>query len=398
MEVFDRVKQEIQLLDFIETHVTDRIIKKGRQFFVSCPLSDSGDSDPSLAIYPDQNSFYCFHCGGKFYGSIIDFVKEWQGLDSNFEVLKFLDNLYPDLKLLDPNVQSSIQQKTRFTDYLTSQNIANYKLLRTPEYKPYLDAIVETRKLSLEAIEKFQLGIKVMSGFPRLTIPQFDNNGKVVSIVTRQLVENDPRPHYHMSNIYIDRQTGELTTKDNPNSITIWEKSSWLYNINQCYEDQPGGRVFIVEGHLDVIAASEEGISAVATGWKVITKEQAKLLEPFSEIVISPDKDAEDSALKTYLVLRELFPTKVIKVFVQPSADIKDFGDLRKSGVLHNGDILNKCQFAEKFFVEKYNYNEIVDILNIMCEPMGRTIAIQILAEKMGVNVMLFNSTLENIK
>ena len=398
MEVFDRVKQEIQLLDFIETHVTDRIIKKGRQFFVSCPLSDSGDSNPSLAIYPDQNSFYCFHCGGKFYGSIIDFVKEWQGLDSNFEVLKFLDNLYPDLKLLDPNVQSSIQQKTRFTDYLTSQNIANYKLLRTPEYKPYLDAIVETRKLSLEAIEKFQLGIKVMSGFPRLTIPQFDNNGKVVSIVTRQLVENDPRPHYHMSNIYIDRQTGELTTKDNPNSITIWEKSSWLYNINQCYEDQPGGRVFIVEGHLDVIAAAEEGISAVATGWKVITKEQAKLLEPFSEIVISPDKDAEDSALKTYLVLRELFPTKVIKVFVQPSADIKDFGDLRKSGVLHNGDILNKCQFAEKFFVEKYNYNEIVDILNIMCEPMGRTIAIQILAEKMGVNVMLFNSTLENIK
>jgi DNA primase len=398
MEVFDRVKQEIQLLDFIETHVTDRIIKKGRQFFVSCPLSDSGDSDPSLAIYPDQNSFYCFHCGGKFYGSIIDFVKEWQGLDSNFEVLKFLDNLYPDLKLLDPNVQSSIQQKSRFIDYLTSQNIANYKLLRTPEYKPYLDAIVETRKLSLEAIERFQLGIKVMSGFPRLTIPQFDNNGKVVSIVTRQLVENDPRPHYHMSNIYIDRQTGELTTKDNPNSITIWEKSSWLYNINQCYEDQPGGRVFIVEGHLDVIAASEEGISAVATGWKVITKEQAKLLEPFSEIIISPDKDAEDSALKTYLVLRELFPTKVIKVFVQPSADIKDFGDLRKSGVLHNGDILNKCQFAEKFFVEKYNYNEIVDILNIMCEPMGRTIAIQILAEKMGVNVMLFNSTLENIK
>jgi DNA primase len=398
MESFERAKQEIELLDFVQEHVTDRIVRKGSQYFVSCPKSSNGDSDPSLAIYPDQNSFYCYHCGGDFYGSIIDFVKGWKNLDSNLDALRVLNDLYPDLGLLNPAMQQVAEQRARFIDYVTNQAMSAHNLLMSEQYKPYLDALVNSRKLSEETIIRFKLGIKVMNGYPRLTFPQIDNTGKALAIVTRQLVDNDPRPHYHMSNIYIDKQTSELTTKDNPNSITIWEKGSWLYNINQAYTEQPGGMVFIVEGHLDVVAAAEEGISAVACGMKVPTKEQAKLLEPFSEIVISPDKDAEDSVIKTYSILRELFPTKVIKVFTQPEPEIKDFGDLRKSGKLHNGEILNRCVFAEKFFINKYKYNEIVDMLNIMNEPMGRTIAIEALAQAYGVNAMLFSSTLDRMK
>jgi DNA primase len=397
VEAFDRVKVEVPLLDFIEKHVTTRIIKKGRQYFVSCPKSADGDSDPSLAIYPEQNTFYCFHCGGDYYGSIIDFVKGIINTDSNFEALKKLDELYPELKLLDPSVAASEAQRQVFIEYLTGQAILQHNLLLEPENRPYLDALVNGRRISEETIALFGLGIKKMNGYPRLTIPCYNGKDNVLAFVTRQLSENDPRPKYHASNVYIDKQNNELTTKENPNGLTIWEKGSYLYNINRALGASPGGRVFLVEGQLDVIAAHEMGLTAVACGMKVPTREQASLLEPFSEIVISPDTDAIDSVIKTYSILRGLFPLKVIKVFIQPQADIKDFGDLRKAGIMNSDVVVARCLFAERFLIENYNYSEIVDILDIMTEPMGRTLAIQSLSESMGVNAMLFSSTIDRV-
>ena len=58
-----------RLLDYLQ-------LETNRSGFMVCPFH--GDNDPSLRIYPETNSFYCFGCGAG--SSVIDFYMHWSGL------------------------------------------------------------------------------------------------------------------------------------------------------------------------------------------------------------------------------------------------------------------------------------------------------------------------------
>lgn len=393
MDAFQIAQQEIEITSFIEKHTDLDLIRNGNIYFVSCPLDDNGDSNPSLAIYPNQNTFYCFHCDGSFYGNIIDFVRGYYKLNSNMEALNKLSSLYPEIRFGISNYKSQSNVRSKFISnmkYQTSTSISNF------DNSDFEKALIKVRNLTKENMRVFGLGVREENGFPRLTFPNYDKDNNVLAITTRQLVEGDPKAHYYMVNVYLDPVTGEYTTKNNENRIVVWEKSKWLYNLNKAMIDSKNGRVFIVEGHLDVVAAAEYGLQAVATGWKVIKEDQAKLLEPFNEIVLCPDGDAITDVPKAYSVLRKLYPKKVIKILLFDNKVVgKDFGDFRKAYPEKSGeDIVKSLQFFEEFLVKNFNYSEIVDLLRIMNEPIGRTLAVKNLADQFGIDQMLLNSTI----
>ena len=387
MDSFETARN-IDLLEFIRENVTDRIIKKGRYYFVSCPLDENGDSDPSLCIYPDTNSFNCFHCGGDFNGTIIDFVKGWAQLESNYQALEYLDRIYPKLGLLNQKAFDTVRIKNKFIEDLDSEITGFTKALK--DYPIYTNALKEKRGIDEQTIDKFRLGLGVFGGFKRLVIPQLDKDGRPLSYVTRTLETNDFRPKYLASNVYLNKK-GTLTQKTD-DCIVIWEKSKFLYNIHNAKATDLS-EVWVVEGQLDVIAANILGLNAVGVGMKVPSSGQAILLAKFNQIVISPDSDAIESVLKTYSIIRTEFPDKPIMIASMPNG-FKDFGELVMDKKAFS-DI--QKVYAEDFIISRFEYRSYYDLLPIMTEPIGRSLAIQKIAEKVGINdPMLLSASISN--
>lgn len=52
------------------------LLRHGSRMTGLCPFHD--DANPSLVVYPDTRSFYCFGCGAS--GDVIDFVRRYDGL------------------------------------------------------------------------------------------------------------------------------------------------------------------------------------------------------------------------------------------------------------------------------------------------------------------------------
>jgi DNA primase len=52
------------------------LLRSGSKLTARCPFHE--DENPSLVVYPETRSFYCFGCGAS--GDVIDFVRRTQGL------------------------------------------------------------------------------------------------------------------------------------------------------------------------------------------------------------------------------------------------------------------------------------------------------------------------------
>jgi DNA primase len=70
----DRLKREVPIADLIERYV--RLRPESSQLMGLCPFHE--DRNPSLAVYPKTNRFYCFGCGK--HGDQITFLREKENL------------------------------------------------------------------------------------------------------------------------------------------------------------------------------------------------------------------------------------------------------------------------------------------------------------------------------
>jgi hypothetical protein len=69
----DELKERNPIQDIYEFNFTN--MPDSRRLFSVCPLHE--DNDPSLVIYTDQNSFYCYGCNKG--GDVITFIQELHG-------------------------------------------------------------------------------------------------------------------------------------------------------------------------------------------------------------------------------------------------------------------------------------------------------------------------------
>lgn len=101
------IKQRISILALLE-----RLgIEQNRAGFISCPAH--ADNTPSLKIYPESDSFYCFSCAAG--GSVIDFYMLYADVDfvSANKGLAGLFGLTTDLSREDRRQLLRIKRKPR---------------------------------------------------------------------------------------------------------------------------------------------------------------------------------------------------------------------------------------------------------------------------------------------
>ena len=71
----EAVKQRNDIITVIERYT--RLRKSGQRFSGKCPIHN--DSNPSLIVYPDRQTWHCFGCGKG--GDVISFVEAMENTD-----------------------------------------------------------------------------------------------------------------------------------------------------------------------------------------------------------------------------------------------------------------------------------------------------------------------------
>ena len=135
----ERVKQQHAIADVVEQHGVD-LRRSGGRLSGRCPFHE--DDSPSLVVYPETRSFYCFGCGAG--GDVIDFVRRAEGLGFR-EALERLGS-GPGAEAPTPRRTSAARpapaRRLSLDDRLmlsAASELYHETLLRTPEALRYLE-------------------------------------------------------------------------------------------------------------------------------------------------------------------------------------------------------------------------------------------------------------------
>jgi DNA primase len=311
-DTIEQVKQRADIVDVVSEHVVLR--KRGKDFVGLCPFHD--DKSPSFTVSPAKQFYYCFSCGAG--GNAIKFLMEL-GKRSFADVVLDLARRYNvSIQTLKAEERQEFQRQLSLREQLYEILALTMRFyqhaLNQPQGQTALTYLTETRHLSLETIQQFQLGYapagwETLCGYlvdqkhypvqlveqaglivprkeghgyydrfrDRLMIPIHDLQGRVIAFGGRTL--GDEQPKY-------------LNSPD----TDLFDKGKVLFGLDKAKaaiakQDQ----AVVVEGYFDVIALHTAGIpNVVASMGTALSLHQVRQLLRYTEskrIVLNFDAD-----------------------------------------------------------------------------------------------------------
>ncbi len=279
-----------------------KVKRQGRNLVGLCPFHS--EKTPSMVVYPDTQSFFCFGCGAG--GDVISFIMRIENLDY-VEAVKFLAQR---VGLTVPEGEAE-DRASRLKPIILEINRLTarfyHDILKSPAGEPGR-AYFANRQLSPKTMVKYGLGYAPDSwdalrnylrgkGFSteqmydagvvsrgrsgnyydafrnRVMFPIIDLRKNVIGFGGRVL--DDSKPKYL-----------------NTNDTLVFKKSRNLFSLNFA-KNHTDGRLILAEGYMDVIAVNQAGFeNVVATLGTALTPEQARLIASYAkEVIIAYDSD-----------------------------------------------------------------------------------------------------------
>ena len=307
MAIPDAYLQELRLRADIEQLIAPyvNLRRSGRMLMGLCPFHN--EKTGSFAVYPENNSFYCFGCGAG--GDSVSFLMRMERLDY-VEAVKALsqrvgmqlpeDNYDDGLAKRRMRILSANREAARFyheqlkvpgnpgLEYWTNkrglpiQVIKSFGLGYAPDQFGTLIDYMRGKGYSLEELLAANLARRIEKGdktyyadnfWKRVIVPILDLRGNVIAFGGRVL--DDSKPKY-------------INTSD----TLAYKKGRDVYALNFA-KNTANGRLILVEGYMDVIALHRYGFTqAVACLGTALTRDQAQLLARYAdEVVLSYDAD-----------------------------------------------------------------------------------------------------------
>lgn len=403
-----RLKNSCDIVSVFSSYVD--LKSSGKNKKCSCPFHS--EKTPSMVIYEDTQSFYCFGCGVG--GDIITFIEK-------IENLSYVDAV----KLLADRAGLSIPT-TEIDDKISEQRSRVLKMNKIAA-KFFFNSLrsevgwlglkyFAKRGLSKDVIIKFGLGyadgswdslknhlqsqgfsleemcyadlvIKSKKGTyydkfrNRVIFPIIDVKGNVVGFGGRVL--DDSKPKY-------------LNSSDTP----VFKKSMGLYALNFA-KNSESKTLILCEGYMDVISMHQNGFTnAIAALGTSLTEAQVRLISRHSsDVVIVFDSDeagsaATDRAYKMFLDIGVKPRALRLKGAKDPDEYIKKHGASRMK------ILINQSKSAMKIKIdaieEKYNLDDVEqrkDYINQYCliisdifDSLEREVYIGELCRKMKIS------------
>ncbi len=312
-DTIEQVKQRADIVDVVSEHVVLR--KQGKDFTGLCPFHDD-KRNPSFSVSPSKQFYYCFSCGAG--GNAIKFLMEIGKKSFSETVLDLAKRYQVPVQTLEVSQRQEFQRQLSVREKLYEIVAVAARFfqhaLEQPAGWAALQYLIDGRQLSLETIQKFQLGyapggwetlanyLVEQKRFPaalveqaglivprqgkdgyydrfrdRLIIPIHDLQGRIVGFGGRTLTDEQPK--------YLNSPETEL-----------FDKGKLLFALDKARaaiakQDQ----AIVVEGYFDVIALHAAGITnVVASMGTALSLAQVRQLLRYTEskrIILNFDAD-----------------------------------------------------------------------------------------------------------
>lgn len=332
-ELQSRIKIEEVIGSFVNVQ------KKGTRLWACCPFHN--ENTPSFSISPERGIYKCFGCGVS--GDAISFLQQLEGY-SFVDAVKHLANRYN--VVIEEKFYTNQSERESFEKIYLLLGIAKdfYKknLFKTEEGRALGLAYFQSRSISIEAIEKFDLGyglnlwdalykecqtqsysseILNQSGLfidkgdniydrfrGRVIFPIHNLAGKVTAFGARILDKKSDQPKYI-----------------NSPETNFYQKRNSLYGIFQAKSEMKKcDSCYLVEGYTDVLALYDCGIkNVIGSMGTALTIDQIGIIKRYTNnITILFDGDL--AGIKASLRGIDLLLEHDMHVKVVPLVDNED--------------------------------------------------------------------------
>ena len=310
-EYLDEIKMRLKVSTVVSRTVN--LKKRGKEFVGLSPFKN--EKTPSFTVNDDKQFYHCFATSE--HGNIFDFVMKTQNLKFG-EAVKFLANL-AGMRPYTFSKQDEEREKA-WKEYssIYNQYVKFYhdELLKNEDSNNARDYL-KKRNLSKEEVKKFKIGyVKRNSNF-------YDQIKKDFS--DKVLIESGLFYFDEKNKIFLERFRDRITFPINNISgqpiglggrtfqdknylakyinspeTSFFRKGSNLYNLDLARKlSNKIEYVYLVEGYMDVIGLSKNGIeNAVANLGTSLTDKQILVLNQFfNDIIICFDGDESGLSL-----------------------------------------------------------------------------------------------------
>ena len=345
------MKYPKEYLDEIKTHLkvstvvskTVSLKKRGKEFVGLSPFKT--EKTPSFTVNDEKEFYHCFSTSE--HGNIFDFVMKTQNLKFG-EAVKFLANL-AGMRSYTFSKQDEEREKN-WQEYISiyNQYIQFYHdFILKNEQADFVREYLKKRNLTKEEVKKFKIGYVERN-------PNFYEKLKK-EFSEKNLIESGLFYLDEKKNIYVERFRdriifpinnisgqpiglgGRTIQKDsylakyiNSPETPFFKKGSNLYNLDLARKlSNKMDHVFLVEGYMDVVGLSKNGIeNVVANLGTSLTDKQILILNQFFEDIIICF-DGDESGYKAALraaenAIKELRPEKNISFLFLPDGEDPD--------------------------------------------------------------------------
>ena len=374
-EFLDRVRAKNDIVDVVSKYVT--LTRRGLNFWACCPFHN--EKTPSFSVKQDGQFFKCFGCGES--GNVFTFIMKMENVDFPTSVEILAKNAGLELPTDTENEEMKKRKHERDKVYAVLKATTEFyhkNLLENPESEQA--KYLKERGLSREMIEKFQIGASLnfdslpehlrKLGFTakemmsagvvgtgddnriydfygkRLIFPIFNSFGDVVAYSGRSVTPSPEHTKY----------------KNTPQTI-VFNKSEILFGYNfarDLKKEHMLDTLVIVEGHIDVIACHQVGITNTigCMGTALTTLHAKKIKQLVDNVILCLDGDnaGNMATYKAIDVLKQVgLNVRVVRLSgaKDPDEFIKKFGKDNFLEVLTNS--IDCVDFILTDSAKKYN-------------------------------------------
>ena len=309
MSTIDEVKSRLDIVETVASYVPE-LKQSGRTFKARCPFHN--ERTPSFTVDPGRGTWHCFGACSTG-GDVIEFVRRIEGLEFREALRRCAERAGIELRPPNAREREQREQHDRLLRANEAAAIFFQAALAGPDGAEAL-RYAEQRGLDAETRQRWQLGFApdgwnslvghlTARGFSeqdlveaglaaegergvydrfryRLIFPTRDVRARLIGFGARALRPDD-EPKY-------------LNTPQTP----LFEKSATLHGLDRAGDAaRRAGRIVIVEGYMDVIAAHQFGMeNVVASMGTAITQKQMALIKRYTQnVVLALDADAAGS-------------------------------------------------------------------------------------------------------
>ncbi|MFA6047331.1 MAG: DNA primase [Parcubacteria group bacterium] len=373
----EEIKSRLNIIDVLGEYI--RLEKAGSNYRALCPFHN--EKSPSFMVSEEKQFWKCFGCQKG--GDIFSFVMEIEGLEFREALKQLAEKAGVTLAGYDPKKAEQKNRtmeilelatkfyeiqlwkgdgKTKILNYLRErglkdETIKEFRLGYAPRgWRNVLDFLVK-RGYKKEEIEKTGLLVKKDNGHDyydrfreRIMFPIADYSGKIVGYSARVAPGGD----------------GSQAKYVNTPETEVYHKSNVLYGLDKARSSiKENDFALLVEGNMDVIAASQAGIkNVVAVSGTALTPEQVKIIKRYTpKIKMFFDMDSAGSAA-TKKSAKLCFASDMNVEIVSIKTG-KDAADMARENPEELKKAVEKSKNAMEYFLDdslkKFDKNKVED-------------------------------------